>query len=126
MEVMAKMVMAEVDEMVPDTDQNQVMAADSVEEGFLSINAQHEAKSAENMERKTTSRISVDLTDLKVRTTIGSRIMTKVKANTTDPMIIRRNSMRWIEMMALMTGMVQQPIENLDGINLTIIMTLFV
>ena len=53
MEVVAKMVVAKVDEMVPDTDQNQAMVADSVEEGILSSNAQHRAKSAENVERKT-------------------------------------------------------------------------
>ena len=122
---MAMEFMAEVDEMVPDTDQNQMMVADSAEEGILPSNAQHGAKSAENVERKSTSRISVDLTDPRVGTTIGSRILTKVKSNTTNPRIIKRNSMRWTEMMPLMTGMVQQPLENLDEIIFTIIMTLF-
>ena len=74
------------------------MVADSVEGGILPSNAQHGARSAENA----------------------------VKANKTDPRIVTRNSMRWTEMMALMTGMVLQPIKNLDEINLTIIMTLFV
>ena len=51
--------------------------------------------------------------------------MTKVKANATNPRIVTRNSIRYTEMMALMTGMVQQPIKNLDEIILAIIMTLF-
>ena len=93
-EEVAMEVVPEVNKMVPDADQNQVMVADSAEEGILPSNAQDGAKSAENVERKNTLRISVDLTDPRVRTTIGSRIMTKVKANTTNPRIIARNSMR--------------------------------
>ena len=64
------------------------MVADSVEEGILPSNAQHWAKDAGNVERKTTLRISVGLIDPKVRTTIGGKIATKVKANTTDPRIV--------------------------------------
>ena len=77
-------VMAKVDEMVPDTDRNQMMVAESAKENILPSNAQHGAKSAENVDRKTTSRISGDLTDPRVGTTIGSRVMTKAHTNATD------------------------------------------
>ena len=70
------------------------MVADSAGEGILLSNAKHGAKSAENVERKTALKISVDLKDPRVGTTIGSRIMTKVKVNATNPRIITGNSMR--------------------------------
>ena len=51
-EVMAEVIVTELNEMVPDADQNQVMVADSVEEGILPSDAQHWAKSAEMLTEK--------------------------------------------------------------------------
>ena len=87
MEVMAEVVMAKVNDTAPGADQKQVMVADSAEEGILPSNTQQRAKSTENVQ-------SVGLRDPRVRTTTGSTIVTKVKANTMNPRIVTRNSMR--------------------------------
>ena len=97
-------VMAKVDKMVPDIDQTPVMVVDTVEEDTHPNNAWHGVKNAESVERKTTLKISADLTDHRVMTTIRNRTMTKVKANATSPRSATENSMMWPQMMVLMTG----------------------
>ena len=121
-EVMAMVeVVAEVDEMIPDIDQTPVMVVDTAEEDTHQNNAQHGVKNAESVERKTTLKISADLTDHRVVTTIRNRTMTKVKANATSPSSTTENSMMWLQMMVLMTGMkilVNQEENNLKTITM--------
>ena len=105
-EVMAMVeVMATVDKMVPDIDQTPVMVVDTAEEDTHPDNAQPGVKNAESVERKTTLKISADQTDHRVMTTIRNRTVTKVKANVTSPRSATENSMMWLQMMVLMTGM---------------------